>query len=100
MQLIWFGALFPVYYFFFHETRGSAILAQRDNTTRQGDDYTRSEKRFASSTLSLQNLTSSAARPVILFCTEPVLFVSTLWSAFTVGTLFLFTQSVEQVFME
>jgi hypothetical protein len=36
----------------------------------------------------------------MLFCTEPVLFVSTLWSAFTVGTLFLFTQSVEQVFMD
>lgn len=85
MQLIWFGALFPIYYFFFHETRGSVILA---------------EKRSKSSTLSLRNLTTSATRPVILFCTEPVLFVSTLWSAFTVGTLFLFTQSVEQVFME
>lgn len=99
MQLIWFGALFPVYYFFFYETRGSAILARQAIPAYQGDDHVRAEKRTTLSTLSLQNLTSSATRPVILFCTEPVLFVSTLWSAFTVGTLFLFTQSVEQVFM-
>ncbi|GKZ67838.1 hypothetical protein AnigIFM50267_002390 [Aspergillus niger] len=98
MQLIWFGALFPVYFFFFYETRGSAILAQQANATNNAEDHI--QKRDTSSTLSLQNLTSSATRPVILFCTEPVLFVSTLWSAFTVGTLFLFTQSVEQVFME
>ncbi|CEJ62062.1 Putative Function: YHR gene confers resistance to cycloheximide [Penicillium brasilianum] len=94
MQLIWFGALFPIYYFLFRETRGSVILLKRGKDTTKGDVFVHAE------TLSLQNLTASATRPVILFCTEPVLFVSTLWSAFTVGTLFLFTQSVEQVFME
>ncbi|OOQ83365.1 putative MFS multidrug transporter [Penicillium brasilianum] len=94
MQLIWFGALFPIYYFLFHETRGSVILVRRGKDTTKGDVFVHAE------TLNLQNLTASATRPVILFCTEPVLFVSTLWSAFTVGTLFLFTQSVEQVFME
>ncbi|KAL4940911.1 hypothetical protein BDV06DRAFT_213112 [Aspergillus oleicola] len=98
MQLIWFGALFPVYYFFFYESRGGAILARR---ARKNKESTWSEQKAGhTSTLSLQNLIVSSTRPVILFCTEPVLFVSTLWSAFTVGTLFLFTQSVEQVFME
>ena len=29
MQMIWFGALFPVFYFFFAESRESAILARR-----------------------------------------------------------------------
>lgn len=99
IQLIWFGALFPVYYFFFYETRGSAIMAQHVLDNPENDRYGHSMKESISSKLSLQNLALSATRPVILFCTEPVLFVSTLWSAFTVGTLFLFTQSVEQVFM-
>ncbi|KAF9884956.1 hypothetical protein FE257_000865 [Aspergillus nanangensis] len=92
MQLIWFGALFPVFYFFFYESRGSAILAQRARTKRGPE--------AKSLKLNYRGLIDSAKRPVILVFTEPVLFVSTLWSAFTVGTLFLFTQSVEQVFME
>ncbi|KAL4930806.1 Aldehyde/histidinol dehydrogenase [Aspergillus undulatus] len=97
MQLIWFGALFPVYYFFFYESRGDVILARQARKERKGSGA--EKKTSHSSTLSLQNLIVSSTRPMILFCTEPVLFVSTLWSAFTVGTLFLFTQSVEQVFM-
>ncbi|GKZ23803.1 hypothetical protein AbraIFM66951_005076 [Aspergillus brasiliensis] len=97
MQLIWFGALFPVYYFFLHESRGSAILARRARENRKNCDECSVENN--SSHLNLQSLIVSATRPVILFSTEPVLFVSTIWSAFTVGTLFLFTQSVEQVFM-
>lgn len=97
LQLIWFGAFFPVYFFFFHETRGDAILAQRAKALRKQGQSVQTEE-TGPSPLSLQNLITSTTRPVILFCTEPVLFVSTLWSAFTVGTLFLFTQSVEQVF--
>ena len=40
----------------------------------------------------------SASRPLYLLATEPLLFASTLWSAFSFGTVFLFTQSVAQVF--
>ncbi|KAL4748381.1 hypothetical protein BDW72DRAFT_205657 [Aspergillus terricola var. indicus] len=98
MQLIWFGALFPIYYLFFYESRGDIILAQRDQKIgKAGKDVLPGH--HGHSKLSLQNLIVSSTRPVILFCTEPVLFVSTLWSAFTIGTLFLFTQSVEQVFI-
>ncbi|KAL4757011.1 putative MFS multidrug transporter [Aspergillus foveolatus] len=97
MQLIWFGALFPVYYFFFYESRGDVILARRARANgKDGEEM----KHKAGFSLGLQKLAASAKRPVMMFCTEPVLFVSTLWSAFTVGTLFLFTQSVEQVFMD
>ncbi|KAL2849935.1 major facilitator superfamily domain-containing protein [Aspergillus pseudoustus] len=103
MQLIWFGALFPVYYFFFHESRADVILARRPmkqgNEKDEKEGYTE-RATGQSSHLTLNGLITSATRPVILFCTEPVLFVSTLWSSFTVGTLFLFTQSVEQVFTE
>ncbi|RDW62989.1 putative MFS multidrug transporter [Aspergillus mulundensis] len=98
MQLIWFGALFPVYYFFLYECRGDIILAQRARKMRKAGKEVHAEQ-TEHSKLSLQGLVVSSTRPVILFCSEPVLFVSTLWSAFTIGTLFLFTQSVEQVFM-
>ncbi|CAG7922737.1 unnamed protein product [Penicillium olsonii] len=102
LQLIWFGALFPVYYFFMYESRGSAILAQRARALKKrgkGDEADFEEERMLSS-VKLRHFFHIATRPVVLFSTEPVLFVSTVWSAFTVGTLFLFTQSVEQVFME
>ncbi|KAL2818601.1 major facilitator superfamily domain-containing protein [Aspergillus granulosus] len=99
MQLIWFGALFPAYYFFFYESRADVILAQP--AMKKGNEGGHKECSTGySSALSLKRVVASATRPVILFCTEPVLFVSTLWSSFTVGTLFLFTQSVEQVFMD
>lgn len=99
LQLIWFGALFPVYYVFLHESRGTVILSRRaQEMRRQGlAGYTQHDIDRASTSI-VRNLVDSATRPAILFCTESVVFVSTLWSAFTVGTLFLFTQSVEQVF--
>lgn len=100
MQLIWFGALFPVYYFFLHESRGSAILARRARTMSKVSHNDHSWRRNVSSYINLRRLMVSTTRPLVLFCTEPVLFVSTTWSSFTVGTLFLFTQSVELVFME
>ncbi|KAL4882842.1 major facilitator superfamily domain-containing protein [Aspergillus karnatakaensis] len=101
VQLIWFAALFPIYYLFFRESRGSAILAKqsRANNKKPNGSLT-SEPTTLTPSLSLQKIYTSAKRPVLLFCTEPVLFVSTLWSAFTVGTLFLFTQSTELVFMD
>ncbi|KAL3477734.1 major facilitator superfamily domain-containing protein [Aspergillus californicus] len=95
IQLIWFGALFPVYYIFLYESRGTAILARRARRARNHKPTANTSKK---PTQYINRLLLSATRPIILFCTEPVLFVSTLWSAFTVGTLFLFTQSVEQVF--
>ncbi|RJE23736.1 multidrug transporter [Aspergillus sclerotialis] len=86
MQLIWFGALFPLYYFFFYESCGDAILARRARSMRtKTEDIHTEKKTVASSHISLQGLIVSVTRPVILFCTEPVLFVSTLLSAFTTG---------------
>lgn len=47
-----------------------------------------------------KRLAASITRPTYLLFTEPVLIASTCWSAFSFGTVFLFTQSVEQVFGE
>ncbi|PWY62021.1 cytochrome P450 [Aspergillus eucalypticola CBS 122712] len=77
MQLICFGALFP----------------------NGGESSGHEASGAVLSRLNLQGLVVSTTRPMILFTIESVLFASTIWSAFTVGTLFHFTQSIEQVFM-
>ncbi|KAJ5355333.1 uncharacterized protein N7496_012545 [Penicillium cataractarum] len=100
IQIIWFAVLFPIYYFFFYESRGTAVLARRAKITRKAQNYTDINEKISLSSLITETIIPSAKRPVVLVFTEPVLFVSTIWSAFTVGTLFLFTQSVEQVFMD
>ncbi|ETN40069.1 uncharacterized protein HMPREF1541_04344 [Cyphellophora europaea CBS 101466] len=96
MQLIWMGALFPLYIFLFPETRGVTILERRSRSLgRTGG------QRRLSATRSVplgQKLRRSVTRPLYMLFTEPVLFVFTIWSAFMVGTVYLFTQSVEQVF--
>ncbi|KAJ5099389.1 hypothetical protein N7532_006390 [Penicillium argentinense] len=99
LQLIWCGALLPMYYFMFKECRGTAILGQRAKALREDGVRAYSQHEIDSEGNSmLMIVVRSATRPIILFFTESVVFVSTLWSGFTVGTLYLFTQSVEQVF--
>ena len=99
VQLIWFAALFPLYFWLFKECRGIAILARRAKKLREQGRlaYTQHEIDTAGTSM-LRIVCRSATRPIILFFTESVVFVCTLWSSFTVGTLYLFTQSVEQVF--
>lgn len=95
MQMIWCGALYPVYIFLFAESRGSTILLARARKNKSALD--RQPSRTSSIPLS-QKLRQSVTRPLYMLFTEPVLFTFTIWSAFMVGTVYLFTQSVEQVF--
>ncbi|KAL5335571.1 major facilitator superfamily domain-containing protein [Aspergillus crustosus] len=102
MQLIWYGAFLPVFFFLLKESRGAVILAQRARALQASGKraYTQEEFVHHKKRKSVASqVARSAARPLVLFFTEPVLFVSVLWSGFTVGALFLFTQSVEQVFV-
>ncbi|KAJ5689558.1 hypothetical protein N7462_003950 [Penicillium macrosclerotiorum] len=99
LQLIWLGAFFPAYFWLFEECRGIAILGRRAKALRQKGKMAYTQHEIDSEgTSMLRMVARSAARPLVLFFTESVVFVSCLWSAFTVGTLYLFTQSVEQVF--
>lgn len=99
LQLIWYGALFPMYFFLFKECRGIAILAERAKALRRKGKQAYTQHELDSEgTSTLRIVARSATRPLVLFFTESVVFVSSLWSAFTIGTLYLFTQSVEQVF--
>jgi MFS family permease len=98
LQLIWYGVLFPINFLVFKESRAAIILHQRAKRLRaKGQNaYTRQE--LEAEPLR-QLLVTSIQRPLKMLVTEYVVFFSTLWSAFTVGTLYLFTQSVEQVFV-
>jgi len=96
MQLIWFGALFPVYVFFFQESRGMIVLQQRALKLHKSGHGVRAPQKDDMNLL--QKLCHSTKRPLWMLLTEPVLFVFVLWSSFMIGTVYLFTQSVEQVF--
>ncbi|KAK5206631.1 hypothetical protein LTR47_006792 [Exophiala xenobiotica] len=97
MQLILYGALFPIYVFFFQESRGTFILEKRARKLRESGKPVRGP--HAGNDLSiLRKLVLSTRRPLWMLFTEPVLFVFTLWSSFMIGTVYLFTQSVETVF--
>ncbi|KAF2860250.1 MFS general substrate transporter [Piedraia hortae CBS 480.64] len=97
IQLIIYGACFPFFYFLIRETRASVILEERAKQIRKETG----ERIYAVTANELSartRLLRSIKRPIYLLMTEPVLFASTLWSAFSFGTVFLFTQSVTQVF--
>ena len=100
LQLIWYGALLPIYVFFFQECRGSVILRSRARKLRkQGRKaYSREELDTTIPTLP-QKVAKSIRRPIFMLATEPVLLVATIWSAFSLGSIYLFTQSSEQVFV-
>lgn len=100
IQIMWYGAFFPLYFFLFRECRGIAILGQRARALRREGQSAYTQHEIDTQGQSILSIVGhSAIRPLFLFFTESVVFVSTLWSAFTVGTLYLFTQSVEQVFV-
>jgi MFS family permease len=100
MQIIWFGALFPVYVILFKESRGEIILQRRAKKLQNQGEFVRGpmdEKTGVKDGI-LTKVVLSTKRPLRMLFTEPVLFVFTLWSSFMLGTVYLFTQSVEQVF--
>ncbi|KAI9739906.1 MAG: hypothetical protein M1818_004962 [Claussenomyces sp. TS43310] len=99
IELIWTGAFFPIFIIGLPESRGSAILlAKAKRLRREGKKaYTAEE---LDHTPFYQVLIKSVQRPLYMLCTESVVFVATLWTAFSLGMIYLFTQSVEQVYGE
>lgn len=97
-QLIIYGALFPFFYFTLQETRGNVILARRAKHLREKTGKPIYAPMETTDRSIVRNLAAAAYRPLYLQFTEPVLMASTLWSAFSFGTVYLFTQSVEQVY--
>ena len=81
------------------ETRPDIILRKRAKRIRKETGRPVYHESELNKLPALETLKRSAYRPLYMLLTEPVLFASTLWSAFALGLVFLFTQSVEQVFM-
>ena len=101
IQLILYAALFPLLYFGLEETRGAVILQHAAEAHRKKHPmqpvYAEAEVNAPELITKLRN---SAYRPFYLLATEPVVLSISLWSAFSFGTVFMFTQSTEQVFEE
>ncbi|KAE8397654.1 major facilitator superfamily domain-containing protein [Aspergillus pseudonomiae] len=101
METIWTAAAFPLFALGLPETRGSAILRVKAKSFRSDgkNAYTAAELEL-DRTPSYQVVIKSMKRPLYMLVTELVVFVAALWAAFSLGTIYLFTQSVEQVYAE
>ncbi|RDW57448.1 hypothetical protein BP6252_13786 [Coleophoma cylindrospora] len=99
IELIWTGVFFPIFVLALPESRGSAILEKRARKLRKEGKNVYTQEALDAPPL-LNVLLNSIQRPLYMLCTESVVFVGTAWSAFSLGTVYLFTQSVEQVYGE
>ncbi|KAH8597091.1 major facilitator superfamily domain-containing protein [Bisporella sp. PMI_857] len=99
IELIMTAAFFPIFFIGLPETRGSAILrAKAKQMRREGKKaYTAEE---SDPTPLHQVISKCLQRPLYMLLTESVVFVATLWAAFSLGTIYLFTHSVGQVYGE
>jgi len=97
IEAIWTAAFFPLFVICLPETRGSVILSSKAKRMRKEgkEAYTTEEKHRKQL---LKVLAKSVQRPLYMLTTESVVFVSTLWSSFSLGTIYLFTQSVSQIY--
>ncbi|KAL2075863.1 hypothetical protein VTL71DRAFT_806 [Oculimacula yallundae] len=96
IELIFTAAFFPIFAFALPETRGLAILrAKARRVRREKRAYTIEEDECISL---CQALRKSVQRPVYMLCTEPVVFIAAVWAAFSLGTIYLFTESVALVY--
>ncbi|KAM0420488.1 hypothetical protein ACHAPT_011783 [Fusarium lateritium] len=97
IELIWTGVFFPIFILALPETRGSAILTERAKSLRKQGRNVYSQNELDSRSMGRAVL-DSVRRPLFMLCTESVVFISTLWTSFSLGAIYLFTQSVEQVY--
>lgn len=97
IELIWTVALFPVFVAGIPETRGSAILQARAKKLRQQGKKAYTMKELDRTPLH-EAVRRSVVRPLRMLYTESVVIVTAIWAAYSLGIIYLFTQSVEQVY--
>lgn len=98
IQLILYGALFPLFLFFVKETRHHIILRQHAKVIRKQTGKPVYSAEEVDQPPLYKRMYEAVTRPGKLLWSEPVLSCCSLWSGFSFGTVFVFTQSVEQVF--
>ncbi|XP_014551799.1 hypothetical protein COCVIDRAFT_111968 [Bipolaris victoriae FI3] len=99
-QIILYASLIPVLFLLLPEVRPDVILTRRARHIRASTGkqvYTVAEKQQTSFR---DILKETLVRPSRMLCTEGVVLSFGLWSAFCIGTAFMFTQSIVQVFSE
>lgn len=97
-EMIFYGTLLPLLLLALPEVRPDVILARRAKRIRNEagkEVYAEAEKRHTSLDAVLKE---TLVRPSRMLATEPVVLAFGLWSAFCVGTAFVFTQSIVQVY--
>lgn len=97
-QIIFYSALMPILFVLLPEVRPDVILAQRARHIRAStgkEVYAQAEKQHTSLSGILKE---TLVRPTRMLCTEGVVLSFGMWSAFCIGTAFMFTQSIVQVF--
>ncbi|PYH97624.1 putative MFS multidrug transporter [Aspergillus ellipticus CBS 707.79] len=92
LEAIWTAALFPVLAVGLPESRGEAILQNSEKCLRP-ESHNKIDRTHLH-----QVVIKSMSRPLSMLCTDLVVFVAALWAAFSLGTIYVFTQSVEQVY--
>ncbi|KAK8008310.1 hypothetical protein PG991_010861 [Apiospora marii] len=100
VEVIVTGALFPLFCLGLPETRGAAILRAKAKKMRSEGNERACTAEEADPTPMRQLLIKSLTRPLYMFFTEGVVFVAAMWAAFSLGTIYLFTHSVNQVYGE
>ncbi|KAE8373002.1 MFS general substrate transporter [Aspergillus bertholletiae] len=100
METIWTAALLPMLALGLLESRGSAILHKAKSLRSDGKNaYTAAELEL-DGTPWYKLVINSMKRPFYMLLSELVVFFAALWAAFILGTIYLFTQSIEQVYAE
>lgn len=98
MQLIYYLIMFPFYAVILKETRSEAILARNARRLRKQGTPCFTPAQLGRIT-HRKKIIRSTSRSVRMLFTELVVVAIALWSAFTLGTIYLFTQSGEQIFV-
>lgn len=99
IELVFTAALFPILFLSLHETRALAILRTKAKRMRKEGKKAQTVEESDPTPLH-QVLIKSVQRPIYMLFTESVVFVATIWAGFSLGTIYLFTQSIEQVYGE
>ncbi|KAK2597322.1 hypothetical protein QQS21_006096 [Conoideocrella luteorostrata] len=99
IELIMTAALFPIIFIGLPESRASALLRCKAKKMRHegGNALTVEE---SDPTPLGRLIMNSLQRPLYMLFTESVVFIAAIWAAFSLGTIYLFTHSVGQVYRE
>ncbi|ORY09586.1 putative MFS multidrug transporter [Clohesyomyces aquaticus] len=98
VECICTAALFPAFVIGMPETRGTAILRGRARELRRKGKGAYTAEEIGVKNWNSRDVMTSIRRPILMLLIEPVVFISALWAAYSLGTIYLFTQSVEQVY--